>query len=172
MSYINGEAIRFGQHQGDDIDLTLFGDEFYARYETRDGFTVVYDTEVGAYCYADLAQGYFVSTGARADKPAPPGIRRHLKEAREIIDPVIEDPENGFPSFLVLRAGCRVKDGDPEGALEDLRQAIEDGYQDRETLENEPLLEPLRGVPGFVELIDELIPEPEADKGEQDEARS
>jgi len=76
-----------------------------------------------------------------------------IDEVREIIDPVIDDPANRFPWFRVLRAACRAKRADPSGALEDLRIAIENGYRDRETLETEPVLEPLRAVAGFEDVV-------------------
>jgi arylsulfatase A-like enzyme len=87
-----------------------------------------------------------------------------VEEAREIIDPILVEPANDFPEFWVLRAACRAKQGDPDRALEDLRQAIEGGYTDRKTLETEVELEPLRAVPGFEELVSTL-PEPPPRKG-------
>jgi M6 family metalloprotease-like protein len=84
MSAIFGEKLIFGQHNGSDIELRVFGDEFYARYETISGYTVVYDLDRGQYCYAALENGCFISSGAPIAKPVPYGIRRHLREAREI----------------------------------------------------------------------------------------
>jgi hypothetical protein len=40
MSAIFGELLTFGQENGPDIRLRVFGDEHYARYETVDGYTV------------------------------------------------------------------------------------------------------------------------------------
>ncbi len=84
MSALNGETIVCGQHVGGDVQLRIFGDEFYARYETVDGYTVVYDTDRGRYCYATLAAGRFVSSGVAIGKPIPDGLRRHLKEDPEV----------------------------------------------------------------------------------------
>ena len=47
MSSLNGEIIACGQRTGGDIPLHIYGDEFYARYETVDGYTVVYDSDLG-----------------------------------------------------------------------------------------------------------------------------
>ena len=80
MSAIFGERLIFGQHNGPNIELRVFGDEFYARYETLQGYTVVYDLDRGYYCYADLEDGHFVSSGASVSKPVPYGLRRNLKE--------------------------------------------------------------------------------------------
>ncbi len=80
MSSLNGEVILCDQSVGDASQLRIFGDEFYARRETLGGSTVVYDTDRRCYCYATLAVGRFVSTGIPVYKPAPRGLRRHLKE--------------------------------------------------------------------------------------------
>ena len=84
MCTVSGEILLFRQEKGPDIQLATFGDEFYARYETTDGFTVVYDEERGHYCYAQVVEGRFASTGTSVLKPAPLGLRRHLKEAGTI----------------------------------------------------------------------------------------
>ena len=62
------------------MQLLVWGDEFYARRETTSGYTVVYDTGLGLYCYAQLAQGRFVSTRVPITKPPPPGVPPHLNE--------------------------------------------------------------------------------------------
>lgn len=84
MSSLNGEVVIADQSVGDPLQLRIFGDEFYARRETMDGFTVIYDSERGCYCYATLAAGRFVSTGVPVHKPVPPYLRRHLKEDPEV----------------------------------------------------------------------------------------
>jgi arylsulfatase A-like enzyme len=73
-------------------------------------------------------------------------------ESLEIADRMIAKGAE-LPSFLVQRAACRAKLGDPEGSLASLREAIGRGYRDREVLLKEPLLAPLRAVPGFDEVI-------------------
>lgn len=84
MSAIRGELLTFPQAKGPDVTLRVSGDEFYARYETADGYTVVYDTSKGLYCYAKIVAGEFVSTGISISDPAPNGSRRHLRENHEI----------------------------------------------------------------------------------------
>lgn len=81
MSDLNGETITCGQRTGAEVQLNIFGDEFYARYETRDGYTVVFDKGNGCYCYALLTTGHFVSSGVPIGKMLPDGLRKHLKEA-------------------------------------------------------------------------------------------
>jgi M6 family metalloprotease-like protein len=86
MSAIFGEVLTFAQERGPDIRLRAFGDEHYARYETVDGYTVVYDEGVGQFCYARLSAGEFRSTGVPAADPAPDGLARHLQEAQAIAE--------------------------------------------------------------------------------------
>lgn len=80
MSAVFGERLILGQQEGPNLELVVFGDEFYSRYETLSGYTVVYDLRRGYYCFAAVENGHFVSTGASVSKPVPLGIRRHLKE--------------------------------------------------------------------------------------------
>jgi len=84
MSAINGEKLRLGQSRGPDITLVVFGDEFYARYENEEGYSAVYDTDKGLYCYALVAAGQFVSSGVSLTEDPPQGLRRHLRESDEV----------------------------------------------------------------------------------------
>jgi hypothetical protein len=72
MTAIHGERLTFGQRDGSEVQLVVFGDEFYARYETLDGHSAVYDDARGAFCYARLVDGAFVSTGVAVTGPPPP----------------------------------------------------------------------------------------------------
>ena len=82
MSAIFGEALTFGQANGPDIMLRVFGDENYARYEDMNGYSAVYDDQLGLFCYARLSAGSFRSTGVPLSQPAPAGLVRHLQEAQ------------------------------------------------------------------------------------------
>lgn len=84
MSAIFGETLTFGQENGPDIRLVAFGDEHYARYETPDGYTVIYDTELGLFCYARLSDGAFVSSRVPATDLPPADLRRHLQESEAV----------------------------------------------------------------------------------------
>ena len=87
MSGIFGELLTFQQEQGGPVRLRTIGDEKYCRYETADGYTVVYDTGCGRYCYATLSHGEprrFVSSGIDISEPAPAGLPRHLKEPNTV----------------------------------------------------------------------------------------
>lgn len=84
MSAIFGETLSFGQENGLDVRLIVFGDEFYARYENKDGYTVVYDSDLGLFCYAFLLEGRFVSSGVPMTEEPPPGTRRHIEESEAV----------------------------------------------------------------------------------------
>lgn len=86
MSAIFGEVLTLGQANGPDIALKIFGDEHYARYENLDGYSAVYDDELGMFCYARLtAAGSFRSTGTPLSQPPPHGLPRHLQESRRTV---------------------------------------------------------------------------------------
>ncbi len=80
MSAIFGETLTFTQDDGGSVRLVVFGDDLYSRYETVEGYTAIYDSTAGGYCYADVKEGAFASTGVRVEDPAPQGLSRHLHE--------------------------------------------------------------------------------------------
>ena len=81
MTAVRGERLSFGQRGGPDVELVVFGDEFYARYETLDGHSAVYDDALGLFCYARLVDGAFVSTGVPVSASPPPGAVLHGTES-------------------------------------------------------------------------------------------
>jgi M6 family metalloprotease-like protein len=86
MSAIFGEILTLGQQNGPDVQLKVFGDEHYARYEALNGYTVIYDDEMGQFCYARLAAGEFRSTGVPVVQPPPANLTRHLQESQKVIE--------------------------------------------------------------------------------------
>jgi hypothetical protein len=84
MPAIYGEKVFLDQENGDEVELVVWGDEFYARYETEDGYPVLYDADRGLFCYALLCEGSYVSSGVVLDQPPPPGMERHARESDEV----------------------------------------------------------------------------------------
>lgn len=84
MSSIFGEVLTFSQEKGPDVRLKVFGDEFYSRYENLDGYTAVYDIDLGLFCYAVLIEGEFVSSGVDISQNPPDKVWRHLKESEQV----------------------------------------------------------------------------------------
>jgi len=81
MSGLFGEAVAVPQRGGPMVDLRVYGDEFLARYETPDGYSVTEDEGTGLFSYAVVEGGRFRSTGIPASESPPRGLPRHLQEA-------------------------------------------------------------------------------------------
>ncbi len=85
MTGIFGETFKFPQENGPEVRLVVNGDEYYARYETPDGYTVIYDPELGLYAYAlKDDDGKFVSSKIPLSEPPPAGISPHLEESDNV----------------------------------------------------------------------------------------
>ena len=84
MSGIFGDIHDTPQTNGPDIPLRVFGDEFYSRAETLDGYTVIFDDQLGLYCYAKLRVNELVSSGVPTTDAAPRGVVRHLQESVKV----------------------------------------------------------------------------------------
>ena len=113
------------------MQLRVYGDEFYSRYENMDGYSVVYDQDHGLYCYAFLILGEFVSSGVDSSLRPPDGVRRHFKESEEVRNRKFEaryarmnPPASAFKPSLNLRTfgaekglleGRRVSEGEIKG---------------------------------------------------------
>ena len=96
MSAIFGDTVSFPQDNGPDVDLVVFGDEFYARRESPAGYTAVYSSDLGLYCYAVLQDGEFVPSQAPITEPPPPGVRPHLKESDSVRQRKVAEREMQF----------------------------------------------------------------------------
>jgi hypothetical protein len=84
MSAIFGELMSFDQENGPEIKLRVFGDEFYARYETEEGYTAIYDEDLGLFTYARLKDGRFLSSGVDLGRAPPADLPKHLEESNEV----------------------------------------------------------------------------------------
>jgi M6 family metalloprotease-like protein len=131
MSSIFGEFLTFPQENGPEVQLRVYGDEFYSRYENTDGYTMVYDQDHGLYCYAFLISGEFVSSGVDSSQSPPEKVRRHFKESEEVRNHKFEaryakmnPPASAFKPSLNLRTfgaekglleGRRVSEGEIKG---------------------------------------------------------
>ncbi len=83
MSAIFGELLTFSQEKGPDVRLRVYGDEFYARYETVNGYSVIYEQSLGRFVYALLRDGHFISSGVDLSMGPPAGVSPHLEESDE-----------------------------------------------------------------------------------------
>lgn len=121
----------FSQEKGSDVKLKVFGDEFYSRYESLDGYSVVYDIDLGRFCYAVLIKGEFVSSGVDLSQGPPNKTWRHLKESEQVRNGKFEmryakmsPPAQAYRPHASLRTfgsnkglleGRRVSEGDIKG---------------------------------------------------------
>ncbi len=111
MCVLIGGVRVFPQGDGPDVQLRVFGDEFYSRYETLDGYTVVYDPGLEKYCYVILVRGSFASSGTPISKPVPQGIRRHIQEERSVRNRKFDDrygmmrPASSLPPGVMRTLG-------------------------------------------------------------------
>ena len=81
MTGIFGDTINFTQENGPDVNLVVHGDESYARYESTDGYTVIYDPDLGLYTYAlTNDEGRFVSSKTPISEEPPANLPLHLQE--------------------------------------------------------------------------------------------
>lgn len=126
MSSIFGEVLTFSQEKGPDVKLKVFGDEFYSRYENLDGYTAVYDVDLGLFCYAVLIEGEFVSSGVDISQSPPDKIWRHLKESAQVRNAKFESryarmipPARGYRPHANLRTF-----GPNKGLLEGRRVSV------------------------------------------------
>ena len=84
MSAIFGERLTFSQEKGQEVKLVVYGDEFYAQYETEEGYSVIYDSDLGLFCYAFLKDGAFFSSKIPINKSPPQDLEKHLQEAGDV----------------------------------------------------------------------------------------
>lgn len=93
MSGIQNERVQLGQENGPDVELIVSGTKLYANYETPDGFPVLYDEQLGLYCYAAVVHGRYRSTGVSIQQPPPPDVFRHAKESDDVREEKIRERE-------------------------------------------------------------------------------
>lgn len=116
----------FSQEKGPDVKLKVFGDEFYSRYENLDGYSVVYDVDLGLFCYAYLIKGELVSSGADLSRSPPNKIWRHLKESEQVRKDKFESRfANMSPPAPAFRPSANLKTFGPNKGLLEGRRVSE-----------------------------------------------
>ena len=82
MTGIFDETLSFKQENGPEVRLVVNGDESYARYETPEGYSVIYDPDLGLYAYALTDDdGKFVSSKIPTSEEPPANLPLHLEES-------------------------------------------------------------------------------------------
>ncbi len=84
MTAVNNQKVWLGQANGPEVELIVSGNPLYATYQTPQGYAAIYDDNLGLYCYADLQEGSYVSTGISVALPAPARLPPKLIESGEV----------------------------------------------------------------------------------------
>ncbi len=79
-----GQKVQLGQANGPDVELMVSGTQFYATYETPEGFPAVHDDALGLFCYARVVNGRFESTGIPVTSPPPDGVVAYARESQSV----------------------------------------------------------------------------------------
>ncbi|MDF0594147.1 hypothetical protein P0O24_11200, partial [Methanotrichaceae archaeon M04Ac] len=105
MAAIVGETLTFEQENGPEVELVVFGDEFYARYETVDGYSVVYDYQRGLFCYALLIDGELVSSGVSLEESRPAGLKNRLSAStlQSVVFFTILSQQSNNPNKIIIQ---------------------------------------------------------------------
>ena len=83
MSAVFGEILTFGQANDRDIQLKVTGDEFYATYETLDGYTAVSNSDRGFLFIVENRSKLGLDQHLPSSGLRPPvGERRASQQAR------------------------------------------------------------------------------------------
>ena len=121
MSAIFGEILTFGQANDREIQLRVTGDEFYATYETIDGYTAVSDSDRGYFCYAVLVNSALVSSGIPVTGPPPADLPRHLRESLSVRNRRFEKRRLRSRAILRVANEAALTFGPSQGLLEGRR---------------------------------------------------
>jgi M6 family metalloprotease-like protein len=99
------------QPDGTHLTLRVFGDEFYGRTTTKDGYTVVFDAAAKTYYYAvPGADGKSpVASGVTADQKPPPQLSKHLLEPSASVAAVRDANIRQYAPERAARWAARVK---------------------------------------------------------------
>jgi hypothetical protein len=81
---INSQKVSLGQANGPDVDLIVTGTELYATYKTLDGYPAIYDDHLGLFCFAQLVDGQYQSTGVPVTSTPPTNLERHVEESAAV----------------------------------------------------------------------------------------
>ena len=115
----NGDEFELLQPDGSYVLVKVYGDEYYTRVESLDGYTLIRDPKTNWICYADLKNGELVSTeipyrmtvkttsGTGVQGQAnliKPAVQQGLLESKEIVNSKVQKAKSliGEPPTLPL----------------------------------------------------------------------
>lgn len=106
-----GRVTRWTQPDGRALELRVFGDDYHARTENIEGYTVVRNPADNAYHHASLsADGRsLVPMTALADQPAPAGLPQHLDLPEAEIRRIVQANRAKYDGNRAARWEARVR---------------------------------------------------------------
>lgn len=106
-----GHHTTWVQPSGEQLELRVYGDDFYGRTETVDGYTVVYNEKDGAYHFASLAEdgSALVPSGTKVSNNAAPAQPKHLDLPKEKIREIAKENFSRTSGWRLQRWNQRVR---------------------------------------------------------------
>ncbi len=93
-----GLSTQWVQPDGTVLSLKMFGDEFYARTTTAEGYTVLFSEADNTYYYAEaeIAGRSLTKSAVKASQRPPPGLQKHLEQPPAVVSAIRAANVNKF----------------------------------------------------------------------------
>lgn len=106
-----GRPTIWKQGNGHSVLLNVFGDEMYARSETLEGYTILFNKASKTYFYAQKSwDGTLFETHVPADERPPEGIKKHLTASKQQVDTIVAANKKQFDIGREARWRKRVQE--------------------------------------------------------------
>jgi len=105
-----GDRFSLAQPDGDRLEVLVWGDEFYQRVTSLDGYTLVRDSETRVICYArlDHSGSAFISTEIDARRAPPTGVMPGLELPKESRAAIAAENHRPFVAEAALLSDAKV----------------------------------------------------------------
>ena len=113
----SNKVFMFKNPDGSEIQVRGWGNQYYARFETMDGFTVVKNPDTGYYQYAKLSEdkNRLLATGVNVGEADPRSLElpQHIRIRREAVKKQAQKAHDadGTPGRWEVRRAKRKKSG-------------------------------------------------------------
>ncbi len=153
----DGRSTSWVQPNGSEVQLRVFGDEFYGRTENAAGYTVVYNAADSTYYYARLSQDgrSLVPAPVRADQPAPAGLAKHAELPAKEVRRISEGNHAKYAGEREQRWNKRVQAVRKVRAAARSGQALQGAEAAEVKIQAAPVLGALRGLTILIQFPDD-----------------
>lgn len=143
-----GLKTRWTQPNGEVVQLRVFGDEYYARTETPEGYTVIRDGQTYYYAAVSADGASLLPTTIPADDAAPADLAQHLELSRAAISAIKKSKHTKYDSDRAKAWNERVK------AVRSVRDGVDDGTMSKAAAKAKaaPLIGRKRGLTILVQF--------------------